>query len=377
MIYLDNAATTFPKSEHVYAAMDQVNRNLAVNAGRGSYAAAKTASSLISETKDKLSTLFHANGIADIVFTPSVTHAINQVLWGLDISADTVIYITPYEHNAVARTIEAIRKETGCKVEFIPINDDLTIDIDQTGYAFSTLPPDVVIMNAISNVTGYILPIKEICEEAKVYDAFTVIDAAQAAGLIDLNIQELKADVLCFAGHKTLEGPFGIGGFAIRQNAAKNVRPAFFGGTGSNSLVIDMPSNSPERYEASSPNIVAIAGLNAALEENKQAEHYAILKDLTQYLIQALHSVNKIRVLGETDSQIAIASFVVEGYESADVGTILDEEYNIAVRTGYHCAPYIHKYLDDKSYAGTVRIGLGKYNTKEEIATLISALNTL
>ena len=377
MIYLDNAATTYPKHEAVYSAMDDANRRLSVNAGRGSYDAAREASSLIEETRIQILNLFHAKDIADAVFTPSVTHAINQVLRGFPLGSDSVVYITPYEHNAVARTVSDLQKSTGCRVEFIPLKDDLTIDLDQSEYAFSMLPPDLVVMNAVSNVTGYILPIKELCALAKEYSCMTVIDSAQAAGLIPIELQNLQADIICFAGHKTLEGPFGIGGFVIRKSASAMIAPVFTGGTGSNSLNTDMPESMPGRYEASSQNIVAIAGLHAALEQCNIDEHYKILQDLSQYLINGLISVPKVNILGLTENNIGIVSFVVDGYSSGDVGVILNDEFDIAVRTGYHCAPYIHDYLHDRESDGTIRVGLGRFNTIRDIDALIKALHTL
>lgn len=377
MIYLDNAATTYPKHEAVYSAMDDANRRLSVNAGRGSYDAAKEASTLIEETRNQILTLFHAKDIADAVFTPSVTHAINQVLRGYQLGPDSVVYITPYEHNAVARTIADLQKSTGCRVEFIPLEEDLTIDLDQTEYAFSMVPPDLVVMNALSNVTGYILPIKELCDLAKEYSCMTVVDSAQAAGLIPVDLRSLQADVVCFAGHKTLEGPFGIGGFVIRKSSESLIAPVFTGGTGSNSLNTDMPESMPGRYEASSQNIVAIAGLHAALEQCNIDDHYKILQDLSQYLINGLNSVPKVNILGLTENNIGIVSFVVDGYSSGDVGVILNDEFDIAVRTGYHCAPYIHDFLHDRESDGTIRVGLGRFNTIRDIDALIKALHTL
>ena len=377
MIYLDNAATTYPKHEAVYSAMDDANRRLSVNAGRGSYDAAREASSLIEETRSQILTLFHAKDIADAVFSPSVTHAINQVLRGFPLGTDSVVYITPYEHNAVARTIADLQNSTDCRVEFIPLKEDLTIDLDQTEYAFSMVPPDLVVMNAMSNVTGYILPIKELCDLAKEYSCMTVVDSAQAAGLVPVDFLSLQADVVCFAGHKTLEGPFGIGGFVIRKSAESLIAPVFTGGTGSNSLNTDMPESIPGRYEASSPNIVAIAGLHAALEHCNIDEHYKTLHDLSQYLINGLNSVPKVNILGLTENSIGIVSFVVDGYSSGDVGVILNDEFDIAVRTGYHCAPYIHDFLHDRESDGTIRVGLGRFNTIRDIDALIGALHTL
>lgn len=377
MIYLDNAATTFPKPERVYTALETANRELSFNAGRGSYKAARAASAIIDDTKNRLLSLFHATGYADIVFTPSVTHALNQVLNGLDLTGNSVIYVSPYEHNAVARTVYQLSVNSGASVKMLPLTKDLQIDLEKAKYQFSINSPSVVILNALSNVTGYILPVAEIFLMAKEYGAITVLDAAQAAGLIDLDMPALNADVLCFAGHKTLMGPFGIGGFLIKHGIT--LKKVLTGGTGSASLTLDMPEEAPGRYEASSTNVVSIAGLNASLKGLDINEHRKTLRELTEYLLEALNGIPSVNLMGtfDTDKTLGIVSFVVEGYQSDEVGIILDDEYDIAVRTGYHCAPYIHDYLGDKPYHGTIRIGIGQFNTKEDIDALISAIKSL
>lgn len=377
MIYLDNAATTFPKPERVYDALDAANRNLSFNAGRGSYKAARDASAIIDDTKNQLLSLLHATGYADVVFTPSVTHALNQVLNGLDLTSNSVIYVSPYEHNAVARTVHQLSVNTGASVEMLPLTEDLQIDLEKAKYQFSKKAPSAIVLNALSNVTGYILPVTELFLMAKEYGATTVLDAAQAAGLIDLDMPNLNADILCFAGHKTLMGPFGIGGFLIKRGIT--LKKVFTGGTGSASLILDMPEETPGRYEASSANVVAIAGLNASLKSLNIDEHKEIVRELTEYLLEALENIPSVNLMGAFDASktLGIVSFVVEGYESDEVGTILDDEYNIAVRTGYHCAPYIHDYLGDKPYHGTIRVGLGQFNTKEDIDALESAIKSL
>lgn len=377
MIYLDNAATTFPKPERVYTALETANRELSFNAGRGSYKAARAASAIIDDTKNRLLSLFHATGYADIVFTPSVTHALNQVLNGLDLTGNSVIYVSPYEHNAVARTVYQLSVNSGASVKMLPLTKELQIDLEKAKYQFSINSPSVVILNALSNVTGYILPVAEIFLMAKEYGAITVLDAAQAAGLIDLDMPALNADVLCFAGHKTLMGPFGIGGFLIKHGIT--LKKVLTGGTGSASLTLDMPEEAPGRYEASSTNVVAIAGLNASLKGLDINEHRKNLRELTEYLLEALNGIPSVNLMGtfDTDKTLGIVSFVVEGYQSDEVGIILDDEYDIAVRTGYHCAPYIHDYLGDKPYHGTIRIGIGQFNTKEDIDALISAIKSL
>ena len=377
MIYLDNAATTFPKPEEVYTAMDKANRELAFNAGRGAYKKAIEAAELIDETKRLIKGLFHADESTAVVFTSSVTHALNQVIGGLTLNKGDTVYITPYEHNAVARTLHLYQKIRGFSIDFIPLRKDLRIDIDKMAFLFKQKAPSVVIMNAVSNVTGYILPIEKICTLAKESGAVTVIDAAQAAGLIDIGMRSISADIICFAGHKTLQGPFGIGGFAVKHGV--DLIPVFAGGTGSNSLSLDMPDAAPGRYEASSQNIVAIAGLNAALKGLNQEKHLINVRKLTAYLVKKLLEIDKLEIVGTHDiaDTIGIISFTVDGYRADEIGMILDDEYDIAVRTGFHCAPYIHEYLSDISNGGTVRVGIGAFNTEEDIDALIEALSTL
>ena len=181
MIYLDNAATTFPKPEAVYAEMDRVNRTLAVNSGRGSYRAARQAADIITSAKEQLLKLFNAEGEYDVVFTPSVTHAMNQVVGGIGVYGGSNIYCSPYEHNAVARPLHHRLAGAGTGEIFLPLTEKLEIDLDKTGFLFSSRRPDAVFITAVSNVTGYILPVTELTEMVHRYGGLVVIDAAQAA----------------------------------------------------------------------------------------------------------------------------------------------------------------------------------------------------
>lgn len=378
MVYLDNAATSFPRPESVYAEMNYVNRNLSVNAGRGGYRAAKQASKIISDTKQEIAKLLNCDGVADVVFTASITQAMNQIINGLKLDNTSIVYISPYEHNAVARTIEAVRERTGCKIQLLPLDEKtLEVDLKKTNFMFHENRPNVVISTVISNVTGYRLPVEKIFTMAKEYGSITIADAAQAAGLIEIDYRAFGADIIAFAGHKTLCGPFGIGGFVIEKSI--RLDHVLTGGTGSDSLNLKMPEESPNRYEASSENIVAVAGLNAALKWLKNNPHETKIIELTEYLINRLSKNEKVTVLGffGNTKLHGIVSFVVDGYDSNDVGAILDEEFDVAVRTGYHCAPYIHDYLHDKDYAGTVRVGIGPFNTKQDIDDLVSGIDTL
>lgn len=375
MIYLDNAATTFPKPESVYLAMDNANRNIGVNAGRGSYKVAQAASKLILDTKSQLRLLVHAESSSGVIFSPSITIALNQVINGIEWIPNVVVYVSPYEHNAVARTLSKVANERGLIIKQIPLSEDtLEIDIEKLKYEFSKDNPFAVFSTHISNVTGYILPVKDIFDEAKKYGAITVLDSAQSLGLIEVDSKQLNADIICFTGHKCLYGPLGIGGFINIASIPLNVY--ITGGTGSDSLNLDMPEGNETKYESSSSNIVAIAGLHAALECLDATTHMKKEKMLTEYLIERLSLVEKTRVYlpGNREKHIGIVSFTHEELTSEDIGIILDEDFDIAVRTGYHCAPYIHDYLKDKPSMGTVRIGFGQFSSKEDIDTLIDAL---
>lgn len=376
MIYLDNAATTYPKPESVYKALDNANRNQAFNAGRGSYRVAKESSKLIDDTKKAILKLLHGRGNECVAFTPSITIALNEVLNGIEFTNGDYIYLSPYEHNAVARTANQICKRTGAKIELLPVKEDsLEIDIEKTKYVFASKKPKCVCCTAISNVTGYILPYGEVFEIAKNYKAITVLDTAQALGLIDIDIMKCKVDFVAFAGHKALYGPLGIGGFVDVNNIP--LAEYVVGGTGSDSLNLDMPSESPYKYESASSNIVAIAGLMAALKEIKEDDDIPE-KELLEYLIKRLTENEKVTMyLPPKDKRIGILSFNLDGYKAEGVGMILDEDFNIAVRTGYHCAPFVHDILNDKKSLGTVRVGIGRYNSKEEMDALVNAINEL
>lgn len=376
MIYLDNAATTYPKSESVYKALDEANRELAFNSGRGSYKSARAATQVMDVVRKKILKLVNAKTREEVIFTPSITIALNQILNGISFVKGDIVYISPYEHNAVARVLHLIEKNVGIIVKEMPLKEEtLEIDLDKLQYQILKDKPKCVCCIHVSNVTGYVLPIKEIFKEAKKIGAITVLDTAQSLGVIDIE-KDIQVDFLAFAGHKTLYGPLGIGGFIDYGNYVLN--EYVVGGTGSDSLNLDMPNSKPGKYESSSANIVAIKGLDAALDEICIKDNFIKEKELLEYLIEKLASIEGVNMyLPPKERHIGMVSFTVEGYKSEDIGMILDEDYDIAVRTGYHCAPLIHKWLKDEDFAGTVRVGIGRFNTKQEIDELIVALDEL
>ena len=388
-IYMDNAATTFPKPNVVCDAMDQVNRCLSVNAGRGSYQLAQIATMGMDSLREELLDMVHAKEGGELFFTSSATMACNEIIGGRALSQEDVVYVSPFLHNAVRRTLYLHEKSCGCSVKEIPIDEKtLEIDLEKMEYAFRQNPPSYVFVSHVCNVTGYILPIAKIFEIAKKVtdgEAKVIVDAAQSFGLLDMDYRLTPYDAILFAGHKTLYGPFGIAGFIKKKDFT--LQPYFAGGTGSESLNLSMPKESPNSLEPGSPNLPAIAGLYAAVQFLKEQGIATICqheKELTDLLVEGLSSIGGVTVYvpSHRDRHIGIVSFNVkdwlgETYLAEDVGSLLDREYGIAVRTGYHCAPLIHKYLKNEEYNGTVRASVGWFTKKEDVERLVQAVREI
>lgn len=375
MVYLDNAATTFPKPECVYKKMDYVARNGAVNAGRGSYALAQEATHLIEETKDMLKSVVGVKTDAEVVFTPSITLSMNQIVLGMKWSSGDVVYVSPYEHNSVARTLNYCQKRKDITIKELPIEaNSMLIDIDKMKYEFAKNHPKAIFCTHISNVTGYILPIKEIFAEGKRYNSTNILDSAQSLGLLEIDAANINADLIAFTAHKSLYGPIGVGGFI--NISGVDIDEIIVGGTGSDSLNLEMPTHGATRFEAGSQNIVAIAGLNEALRDIDIKQVFNHERALTVMLREQMADIKGVRLLlpGDLSKHIGIISFIVKGMNSNDVADILNEDFDIAVRSGYHCAPFIHKYLKDEKSLGTVRVGLGQFNTIEDINVFTNAV---
>ena len=388
MIYLDNAATTYPKPEEVYEKMDMLTREMSVNAGRGSYELARKATDVINGTRAKIAEFFGAEDVNDVVFTSSATEAANRVLLGYDFKENMTVYVSPYEHNAVMRTLEAVRKKTGIQIKLLATGNKGYLDIEEIEYQFMCDEPDFVCINMASNVTGYILPFEKIAHMAKEYVAVVFADAAQAAGNIKINLKETDIDILIFAGHKSLYGLFGVGGFVTTSRIFerdKKLNPVIFGGNGEDSLNLDLPETGISKYEVGSLNVPAIGALKYGIDSietdfNEIRQHE---DKMFRYMLEKIEKLDGIIVFQkpekeeEFENHIAVISAAFEKYASDDAGTILDGEYNIAVRTGYHCAPLIHDVIGSKKYGGTIRISIGRYTTKEDIDRLVYAFENM
>ena len=377
MIYLDNAATTFPKPDCVYDKVNIVQRTIAVNVGRGSYRAAFEAMRIVDETRQLLASLVGAADPDAVVFTPSATIAANEIILGLEWDSFKNVYVTPFEHNAIARPLFCRCNEFGIEIQMIPFDPDThMLDEDELERLFAVNPPDYVFVNHVSNVTGTIVPIEKIAALSKAYDALVVVDGSQSVGLLPIELKNSNIDYLVFAGHKNLYASWGIGGFVT--NSSFPLKPVLSGGTGSDSLNLEMPPTTPAGFEFASPNIIAIASLRESLKwlKNVSIKEIAMHKDrLMQKLIAGLTACGvHLYLPSDVSSHTSVLSFNVPGYEADEIGVILNEDFDIAVRTGYHCAPFIHTFLNTIETKGTVRVSLGYFNTEEDVVALVDAI---
>lgn len=377
MTYFDNAATTFPKPDCVYDFMNAFYRKRGANAGRGNYEMAESAGALIKDTRRRLQALLHFES-KQVIFTPTATIALNIIIQGMIKKGAKNIYISPFEHNAVTRTLHNFEKQGTIAVRQLEVKQSLAYDIERIRYQFDAVKPDMLIVSHASNVLGLVAPVEELCSLAKEYEAYTLIDMSQTAGLVDLQVGLNTIDFAVFAGHKTLYGPTGISGFVMKPEI--KMPAVIFGGTGFESANQDMPQSLPERYEMGTGNIVGIAGLNAALkwldEEGldkiwkKEEEHRKRLLDILQ-------GYGFLRVVGNNTQQkfVGIVSCVMDGISSDSAGGIFDR-YGIAVRTGLQCAPLAHQFLGTYP-AGTIRFSVGYFTSADDFEALERALEEI
>ena len=377
MAYFDNAATTYPKPDVVYEFMDRFYRNSGANAGRGNYGIANEAGKLIADTRNLLKNLLHSPS-KEVIFTPTATIAINMIVQGLIRKGVKRIYITPFEHNAVTRTLHSFETMGEISLKELAVTSDMKYDLERIKYQFQENSPDLVIVSHASNVIGLIAPIEEIFTIAKEYGAYTLADMSQTAGIVDTNVGLDAFDFAVFAGHKTLYGPTGISGFVMKPGI--ELSPILFGGTGVDSANQDMPVAFPERYEMGTLNIVGIAGLNAALKWHEEVGLKKIVeteKNNRDKLISVLKQYDWISIVGNIpgNDYVGIVSCLIDGI-SSDSASQLFAERGIAVRTGLQCAPLAHRFI--KTFpAGTVRFSIGYFNSDSDFKELELALNDI
>ena len=377
MAYFDNAATTFPKPETVYQSMDQFQRQTGGSFGRGNYEFSNSAKGMVDDTRKAIKQLLHCPA-KQVVFEPSATISLNIIIQGIIQKGARNVYISPFEHNAVTRTLHHYKKRGQIKVEELTVDQKLNYDIQRIRFQFETTPPDFVIVSHASNVIGLVAPVEEVFSLAKEFHAITLLDMAQTAGLVDLDIGKEIIDFAVFAGHKTLLGPTGISGFVMKPGI--ELEPVFFGGTGFDSANQDMPTSLPERFEFGTMNSVGIAGLNASvkwiLQQGVDALAAAEAENRNK-LLTLLREYDYVSIIGDIDGRdyVGIVSCVIDDI-SSDIAGQLFSERNIAVRTGLHCAPNAHKFL--KTFpAGTIRFSVNSFTTDEDFAVLREALEDI
>ncbi len=373
--YFDNAATTYPKPEIVYTFMDSIHRELGVNVGRGQHKLAAKASALVEETRWLLLELNHCTN-KRVVFTPSATLALNAILRGISLDYNANVYVSPFEHNAVTRVLHFLSKIHRINIHILKCNkNSYEYQVHEIKKQFEATKPDLVVMSHASNVCGVIAPIFDICALSKHYGALNVIDMCQTMGLLDTNISNENIDYCIFAAHKALYGSLGLGGFISKE--CIQLEPFLYGGTGIDSANQSMPDNTPERFEVGSPNIVAIAGLNASLRWIKEKGIKTVYKNEHSNhcrLLSLLHEYDNIKVLSPMSSEksVGVVSCVFDGYGSDSIGHILSNN-DIAVRTGLQCSPLAHRFIGTFP-AGTVRFSVGFFNDDNDFVKLDKAL---
>lgn len=375
MAYFDNAATTYPKPECVYDYMDKFYRESGGNAGRGNYEQAKSAGELISNTRAMVKELLHCP-VKQVIFTPSATIALNMIIQGNVECGARNIYISPFEHNAVTRVLHHFEKSGLIQVFQLSVGVDLKFDIERIKYQFEESKPDLVVVSHASNSFGVIAPVKDIFTLAKKYGARTLVDMAQTAGLVDINVGLETFDYAVFAGHKTLYGPTGISGFVMNPSA--DFPATIFGGTGFESANQDMPKSLPQKYEAGTLNIAGVAGLYAALKWNQETGIEKIWSQEEEHrrkLLDILSKYDFIQLVGAGKDvpYVGIVSCLIDGISSDSAGSIFSEK-GISVRTGLECAPLAHQFMGTYP-AGTIRFSVGYFTTDEDFSRLQDTLD--
>lgn len=377
MIYLDNAATTFPKPEVVYKTMDTFYRTLGANPGRSGYRMAVAAEKEIEDTRNIVARLFGIKDSKRLILTFNATDAINTGIKGLLKPGDHAI-TTFLEHNAVSRSLNGLEKRNIITVTKVRNSPEGLIDPDDIKDAITT-KTRLIVMTHAPNVLGIIQPIREIGRNARENNVLFMVDAAQTAGVCEIDVDKCSIDMLAFTGHKGPLGPTGTGGLYVGERVT--LEPWREGGTGFEPASLSQPEELPFKLESGTPNTVGIAGLRAGVEYVLSKGIGAIMaheRRLTNKIIQALKDDRRFVLYGTTDisQKVGILSLNVKGFKPAEVGAILDQSFDIAVRPGLHCAPFTHQMLGTFP-DGTVRVSPGFFNTEEEIDRLIKALDKI
>jgi cysteine desulfurase / selenocysteine lyase len=379
LIYLDNGATTFPKPEEVYVAMDQFYRQYGVNPGRSGYDLCLIAGGIVEETRKQLTSFF--NGGSDpnrLIFGYNATDALNLAIFGLLKEGDHAI-TTNVEHNSVLRPLYHLYKYNQVELDHVAFDDAGFVNPDDIAKKIKK-NTRLIAVNHGSNVIGTVQPIAEIGKICRERGIAFVVDASQTAGKIPVDMEKMNIDVVAFTGHKSLMGPMGIGGLYVRDGI--EIRHTRAGGTGVRSAVRTHLDEYPYRLEYGTPNLPGIAGLNAGVKWLLQegiAGIHARETMLLKMLRDGLRQIDGVTLHCQDDltNHIGVLSFNIDGLEAGDAGTMLDVDYSIASRTGLHCAPLVHEQIGTDKIHGSVRFGIGPFNTSEEIDVVIGAVREI
>ncbi len=376
MIYLDNAATSWPKPDQVHKAMEKALVELGANPGRGNHQGSLGISRVIFRTREALAELFNVQDPNRIVFTSNATHSLNLGIQGLLQPGDHVI-TSSMEHNSVWRPLKYV-EATGVELDVVQCDYQGVLNIAALSDLIKPNTKLIAVTHA-SNVTGTLLPIAEIGALAKKHNITLLVDAAQTAGVFPIDVMKMNIDLLAFPGHKGLLGPQGTGGLYIAPGI--DLKPLFHGGTGSSSELEFQPEVLPDRFESGTLNAVGLAGLGAGvsyllhtgLDTIREREQH-----LCRTLLDGLENVSNLVIYGpeKNHSRAPIVSLNLGSTDSTEVGFILDRAFDIAVRAGLHCAPQAHKTIGTLSQ-GAVRFSPSHFTTDEEIATAITAIKEI
>ena len=381
-IYLDQASTSFPKAPGVAQAMvDYLTMN-GVNVNRGCYSSAYSAEEVIYETRQLLAELFHFSKCKNVIFTPNVTTSLNFILKGFLKPGDHIL-VSAMEHNAVMRPVVQLAS-LGISFDRIPCRTDGSMILEKVEELIRPETKAIVTLHA-SNVCGTRMPLDALGEICQRHQLYFVVDSAQTAGIVPINMDKMHIDALAFTGHKGLRGPQGTGGFLVSQELAEQMEPLISGGTGSVSHTEEIPDFMPDRFESGTPNLPGIYGLHEALLYLKTHSLQAINEkelSLTGYFLEQLQALDDtgrhIRIIGKKDltNRNAVVSIQTPEIDMSQVAWQLDNEYGVMTRVGLHCAPSAHKTLGTYP-AGTIRFSFGPENTKNELDFAIQGLKKI
>lgn len=376
-IYLDNAATSHPKPESVYAAVDYYNRSLGAAAGRGGYRTAVEVDAVLRTCRKRAASLLGAESPERVAFAFNATDALNMALHGLLETGDHVV-TTAAEHNSVLRPLGGLVDRRGIELSVVPVDAAGRVDPAAVRDALRHNTRLVVVQHA-SNVTGCVQPIEDIGSDAHQAGALVLVDAAQTAGHLAIDLADWPVDLLACAGHKGLLGPLGTGLLYVRPGLEDQLNGLRQGGTGSFSEQDRQPETMPDRLEAGNPNAPGLFGLEAGLEwlEERGVETIAAAEaSLVERLLAGLEPLENISLVGPgPDSpRVGVVSLVSESLEPHELATVLDESFGIQARAGLHCAPGVHRAAGTFESGGTLRLSVGPFTTDTQIDAACEAI---